>query len=541
MTDSLNGTAARYHRETKYTPQGLMSTQRELDWASKPSFHKTYHQAHKTDLCAYVPFVEGSIAEAAASFPLPRLEAPVSLEHISRLLYFCNGVTRVVPHPGAPEPMTMRAAPSAGALYPTEIYVVSFDVVGLEQGVFNFQIRDHSLVRVWDGDFRETLAGACLEAGGAVRAAPFCLVLTGCFDRSAWRYHERAYRRILLDTGHVLGNALLYAPSVGLSAVPLGGFVDEAVSEILLVDIREEAPLLVVPCLPLEALERPEIPGARSSWAGALRSPLVVADASDDGADASVMASLHAASVITEVCHETGAAASGIPAPLGEDPRRHAHEGRYLRSQGLVLGETDPAGVEAALEVTILARRSTRSFTGEGLTAADLARLLEFAYAGETASPKGPGVAARLLDGSLIDSFVAVSDVAGIDPGIYYYVPTSHELRPMRSGVSRETLQHLSLGQELGRDAAVQVLHLADLVRALERYGERAYRYLHLDAGHLGQRLNLACVHLGLGVSGIGGFFDDEVGDLLGLADLQRQALLYITTIGQAGGEEKWV
>ena len=136
---------------------------------------------------------------------------------------------------------------------------------------------------------------------------------------------------------------------------------------------------------------------------------------------------------------------------------------------------------------------------------------------------------------------MVVSDVAGIDPGIYYYVPTSHELRPMRSGVSRETLQHLSLGQELGRDAAVQVLHLADLVRALERYGERAYRYLHLDAGHLGQRLNLACVHLGLGVSGIGGFFDDEVGDLLGLADLQRQALLYITTIGQAGGEEKWV
>ncbi|MFN3428693.1 MAG: nitroreductase family protein, partial [Candidatus Sericytochromatia bacterium] len=67
--------------------------------------------------------------------------------------------------------------------------------------------------------------------------------------------------------------------------------------------------------------------------------------------------------------------------------------------------------------------------------------------------------------------------------------------------------------------------------RAVAAYGDRAYRYLHLDAGHLGQRLNLAAIRMGLGVSGIGGFFDDQVNELLGIPE--REAVLYITTLGR--------
>ncbi|MEM6436873.1 MAG: nitroreductase family protein, partial [Cyanobacteria bacterium P01_D01_bin.115] len=66
---------------------------------------------------------------------------------------------------------------------------------------------------------------------------------------------------------------------------------------------------------------------------------------------------------------------------------------------------------------------------------------------------------------------------------------------------------------------------------AIAHYGDRAYRYLHLDAGHLGQRINLAAIRLGLGVSGIGGFFDDQVNDVLGIPE--DEAVLYITTLGR--------
>ena len=74
------------------------------------------------------------------------------------------------------------------------------------------------------------------------------------------------------------------------------------------------------------------------------------------------------------------------------------------------------------------------------------------------------------------------------------------------------------------------MFHTADLQQAIQQYGDRAYRYLHLDAGHLGQRLNLAAIRLGLGVSGIGGFFDDLVNQVLGIPE--EEAVIYLTTLG---------
>jgi SagB-type dehydrogenase family enzyme len=104
-------------------------------------------------------------------------------------------------------------------------------------------------------------------------------------------------------------------------------------------------------------------------------------------------------------------------------------------------------------------------------------------------------------------------------------------LRQIRFKNFRRELHYLCLGQELGRDAAVVLFHTADLKNAVTKYGDRAYRYLHLDAGHLGQRLNLAAIQLGLGVSGIGGFFDNQVNEVLGIPP--EEAVLYITTLGR--------
>ena len=75
------------------------------------------------------------------------------------------------------------------------------------------------------------------------------------------------------------------------------------------------------------------------------------------------------------------------------------------------------------------------------------------------------------------------------------------------------------------------MVHTSDLKSAVSKYGDRAYRYLHLDAGHIGQRLNLAAIQLGLGASGIGGFFDDEVNKLLQLPP--EQIIVYVTTLGR--------
>ena len=132
---------------------------------------------------------------------------------------------------------------------------------------------------------------------------------------------------------------------------------------------------------------------------------------------------------------------------------------------------------------------------------------------------------------NLIETFIAVSGVTGLEEGCYYYAPKAQELRQIRFKNFRRELHYLCLGQDLGRDAGAVLFHTADLKTAVGQYGDRVYRYLHMDAGHLGQRLNLAAIHLGLGVSGIGGFFDNQVNEVLGIpAD---EAVLYITTLGQ--------
>ena len=146
--------------------------------------------------------------------------------------------------------------------------------------------------------------------------------------------------------------------------------------------------------------------------------------------------------------------------------------------------------------------------------------MLDFAY------HPGPDY----FDLSLLQTFVAVNNVTGLEEGCYFYSKDGRHLRQLRFKNLRDEVYYLCLGQELGYKASAVVFHTADLSRAVFKYGERAYRYLHLDAGHIGQRLNLAAINMDLGVSGIGGFFDDKVNELLGIPE--HEAVVYITTLG---------
>jgi SagB-type dehydrogenase family enzyme len=184
------------------------------------------------------------------------------------------------------------------------------------------------------------------------------------------------------------------------------------------------------------------------------------------------------------------------------------------------------------LENTILQRRSTREYSGANLELAELKAILDFTYQPQHYTDQGIDGNPDYFDLSLIETFVAVTGVVGLEEGCYYYAPKSQELRQIRFKNFRDELHYLCLGQELGRDAGAVIFHTADLQKAVEKYGDRVYRYLHMDAGHLGQRLNLAAIGLGVGVSGIAGFFDDLVNEVLGIPS--DEAVLYITTLGRA-------
>ncbi len=147
-------------------------------------------------------------------------DAPLDLSQVSRLLWAVQGVTSADGR---------RTAPSAGALYPLEVYLVAGRVDGLPAGVFRYVPLRHQLVRILEGDRRKALAGAAWGQEW-VRNAPAVLVLAGVVERTARKYGSRAERYVAIEVGAAAQNALLEAVSLGLGAVFVGAFDDGKVS-----------------------------------------------------------------------------------------------------------------------------------------------------------------------------------------------------------------------------------------------------------------------------------------------------------------------
>ncbi|MBN1613995.1 MAG: SagB/ThcOx family dehydrogenase [Deltaproteobacteria bacterium] len=151
-------------------------------------------------------------------------------DELSQLLWAAQGTTR---NWGG------RTAPSAGALFPLEIYVV------LKEGVFHYASKDHHLLRIADQDRRNALASAALGQD-CVREAPSVIVITAVYERLARKYGTRAERYAKMEAGHAGQNLLLQAASLGLGAVPVGAFDDERVHRVLNLP-EKHAPLYLIP------------------------------------------------------------------------------------------------------------------------------------------------------------------------------------------------------------------------------------------------------------------------------------------------------
>lgn len=114
-----------------------------------------------------------------------------------------------------------------------------------------------------------------------------------------------------------------------------------------------------------------------------------------------------------------------------------------------------------------------------------------------------------------------------LQPGVYRYWPEHAQLEQIRSGDQRVAAAGLSLGQDLAGNACVAFSMVADIDRAVRFHGDRGYRYVHFEAGAIGQRLYLAAEALGLGATGIGAFFDEEVHQYLNLTSWQGQVVYH--------------
>jgi SagB-type dehydrogenase family enzyme len=156
-------------------------------------------------------------------------EAPLAWDQIGQLCWAAQGVT------GAGG---LRAAPSAGATYPLELYVATHD------GLFRYECRRHEAVRVLTSDVRRELRRASLDQASLEAGAVFAV--TAVPPRTAARYGERATRYVHFEAGHAAENLLLEAAALGLGAVLVGAFDDRRVQAILALR-APEVPLCLIP------------------------------------------------------------------------------------------------------------------------------------------------------------------------------------------------------------------------------------------------------------------------------------------------------
>ena len=162
--------------------------------------------------------------------------APLSLQAVSQLLWAAQGIT---------DQRGFRTAPSAGALYPLEIYVVAGDVTGLKKGIYLYKPAEHALILNLEGDYLQVLSRAALRQD-VVSLAPAVFVIAGIQKRTTGKYGERGIRYMHMESGHAAQNMSLQAVALDLGSVTIGAFSDHEVAGILKMD-TSVTPLYIIP------------------------------------------------------------------------------------------------------------------------------------------------------------------------------------------------------------------------------------------------------------------------------------------------------
>jgi SagB-type dehydrogenase family enzyme len=466
--------AAEFHERTKHTWQRLRAEAYGLDWGNHPFPFKIYPDLEPLPLPRELPDSSLPATEVLSGHVLATASA-LDLAGLARLLFFSAGVTRIL------HGVLFRAAPSAGALYPTELYAVCGPLADLSAGVYHFEPAEFALRRLRDGDFRARLAAAAAEP--AIAGLPLCLVLTGIPWRTTWKYRERGYRHLFWDAGAIVANLLALAAAAGWDARVLLGFVDQEVSSLLGLGEPEEYPLGLVTVA---------VPGASAATGSPPLAPISLRTRPLSrsprgyplGAGVQRAGELPSAEAVSTWRHQ----ASWLPAQPA--------------TRSLAAGDAGQARAATdTIEAVILRRGSTRRFVRRSMPRGALG----WAMAAATRAVPGDFVPPRA---TLLEHFLAVHAVQGLTPGTYRW--SDGDLQLLRAGAERHRTHSLCLGQDLGGDAAATVFHCAQLDPILEALGARGYRAAQLEGGVAAERLQLAAFALGLGATGLT-FLDDEV------------------------------
>ena len=501
-----------YHNGTKHSYQSIRTSPHYLDWENRPIPFKVYSTLEPIPLPEHLSS-SGMPALLTVSSFVNSAQDGVKLtsQSLAEMLFLSAGVTRRRSYPGGE--MLFRAAACTGALYHIDLYLVSGDLEDLEAGVYHFSPHDFALRRLRHGDFRSVLARASGEEASIVKA-PSIIVCASTFWRNAWKYQARAYRHCFWDNGTILANLLAAAAARTVPARVVVGFVDATISELLGLDTKREAPLSLV------ALgDSP----ARTVDVAPPLAPLTLETLplSKKTIDYPAIGAIHEASALESEAEV--AVWRGRP-QLAQGNRIKDEAGEKRLFPLKLLGDRETA--QDKIEDVIMRRGSTRQFSRESIFFAQLSTMLDRATR---------GVPTDFLNqpaDSLNGIYLIVHAVDDLPAGAYVYRRDQRALELLKQGDFRREAGDLGLGQEIPADCSVNVYFMADLNRALDRFGNRGYRAAQLEASIMGGKLYLTAYAQRLGASGLT-FFDDDVTEFFS-PHAKGKSVMFLIALGKS-------
>jgi SagB-type dehydrogenase family enzyme len=490
-----------YHDHTSYQRDRM--TPHYLDWQNQPSVFKDYPGVTPLSLPSDLSFPEEKFSVLLKSGQVGEKVEEMDVEALSLILRLAHTLTAKARSAGGD--YYFRSVASAGALYPTELYIATHSARGLDDGLYHFAIHRHCLYPIRTQDVSPHVVRFTQTPDNRVPHLTF--FLTAIFFRSAWKYRDRSYRYHLLDTGHLVENLVLALKFLKLPYHLCYEFDDDKVNQLLGLDETKEACLAMVHVLGTETMadapveEIAELPGEMRS----------ASQVSAKEMDYPAVREFHQASAFliaeagtaSEMHHELGV----VPETWTRAPLPSAWPEIMNYSEAL------------------FQRRSRRNFVKEPLSKDRIGSLIG-SICGEdlTHSSRGAEYHRPLAIGLL------AGHVEGMEPGFYLLDTTKASLGLVTPGDFMESMAHICLDQQWLANAAAHFLFLTNLELMDRTWGARGYRYAMLSAGRMGQRLYMAATAMGMGCCGIGALYDGEAAELLGLNEASR--LLYLVAVG---------
>jgi SagB-type dehydrogenase family enzyme len=512
-TNANTEAAGNYHEATKHSYTSVRTNPHFLDFGNQPLPFKIYTSLEPSRMPTEVRQTGvAALSAIAASLPdqaLGQANAAPDLEAVAQLLYLSAGITRQRKYPGGE--IYFRAAACTGALYEVELYLVCGDLANLQAGVYHFAPAEFGLRQLRAGDYRSVLVEA---TGGepAIAHAPLTVVCTCTYWRNTWKYQARTYRHFGWDNGTLLANLLAVATALGLPAKVVSGFVDTTVNRLLDLDSQREVAFSLVALGHDSRLSPRPVPLSQAA-------PRVLTDISPlgletvplsrDEIDYPLMREMHAASSLDSAEEVTAWREDTVS---GHTEMRSAEISStdttdFPPPAGPVVQLTPLSDAEMPrdpIEQVILRRGSSRQFARTAISLTQFSTMLDRATRGIPADFLNP------FGSQLNHLYLIVHAVEGLEPGAYVFHRDRRVLERLKRGNFRDQAGYLGLEQRLPADAAVDIFFLADLKPIFDRFGNRGYRAVQLEAGILGGKLYLAAYAQRLGATGLT-FYDDDV------------------------------